>query len=165
MVIRAQEAVQHEQLEYNVTEIQHLRAHVQRDQIVPVAVATDQAKMFGKEVFDADTAAAAVLALVLQVVVEMPHGVLQRLVATFRIQCLLDRLRRLHQVLDVNTGPVAEDAPQQTGQVEQEGLYEQHDRDPLVVPDVALEILGLLRARDGGLRQVVCVGDLLIRIA
>ena len=68
----------------------------------------------------------------------MPDHVLDRLVSALRVQRVLDRLGRLHEIVHVDTGPIAEDAPEQARDVEEEGLDQQHDGDPLVVADVLL---------------------------
>ena len=85
---------------------------------------------------DDDATSAAVLALVVQVVIEVADHVLDRLVAAFRVQRVLDRLGRFHEVVDVDAGSVAAYPPDDAGKVEQEGHDEENDRDPLVVADV-----------------------------
>ena len=65
--------------------------------------------------FDDDATSAAVLALVFQIVVEMADHVLDRLVASFRIQRVLDRLGCLDEVVHVDSGSVAAYAPDYAG--------------------------------------------------
>ena len=64
---------------------------------------------------DDDATSAAVFALVFQIVVKMADHVLDRLVASFRIQRVLDRLGRLDEVVHVDTGSVAAYAPHDAG--------------------------------------------------
>jgi len=81
---------------------------------------------------------AAVVVLVVEVVVEVPDHVANRLLASFRVQCVLDRLRRLDKVVDVDAGTVAEDAPEHARHPEQQRLREKYDRYPLIVADITL---------------------------
>ena len=61
----------------------------------------------------------------------------------------------VHDVADVDAGILVEDAPEEAGQVEEQGLDEQHDWHPLVVVDHLLwSFLGDVLAE----RQVVRVG-------
>jgi len=64
IVIRAEEEVQHEELEDKVGEVEDLGGHVEGEEIVAVPVATDQAAVFREEVFEGEAAAAPVLSLV-----------------------------------------------------------------------------------------------------
>jgi len=88
---------------------------------------------------------AAVVALVVEVVVEMSNHVANGLLASLRVQCVLDRLGRLDQVVDVDAGTVAEDPPEHTRQPEQKRLRQQNDRHPLIVADVTLDDTYLAR--------------------
>jgi len=81
---------------------------------------------------------AAVVALVVKVVVEMSDHITDRLLASLRIQRVLDRLRRFHEVVDVDAGTVAEDAPEHARHSKQQRLREQYYGYPLVVADVTL---------------------------
>jgi len=54
--------------------------------------------------------------------VEMSNHVANRLLASFRIQCVLYCLGSLDQVVDVDAGPVVEDAPEHTRHSEQQRL-------------------------------------------
>ena len=155
VVIGAQEAVQEEQLREDIGEVQDLCGEVQHHQVVAASVAAQHAQVLGEEVLDEHATSAAVLALIVQVVIHVTDHVLDRLVASFRIQRVLDRLGRLDEVVHVDSGSVAEDAPEQARDVEQERLDEQHHRHPLVVADVTLQC-----SRHPGqacLRQVVRV--------
>ena len=157
VVVGSEEQVQQKQLQGNVAEVEDFCHHVQRQQIVAVAVTARQAEVACQEVLQADTASAAVLALVVQVVVEMPDHVFNGLVAALRVQRVLDRVGRLHEVVNVDAGTFAEHLPDDRRQVEQESLDQQHDRHPLVVTQVLLD--GTLLAGDYPFRQVVGVGN------
>ena len=90
---------------------------------------------------------AAVVALVVEVVVEVSYHVTNRLLASLRIQRVLDRLRRFHEVVDVDARTVAEHSPEHARHAKQQRLCEQYDRYPLVVADVALNDTWLTRYR------------------
>lgn len=83
-------------------------------------------------------AASSVLPLILQIVVEVSDHVLDRLVPALRIESVLDRVRRFDEVVDVDSRTFAEDPPDEAGQIEEEGLNEKKDGNPLVVTDVLL---------------------------
>ena len=85
VIVGAEERVQYEQLAHHVREVQYLREHVESHQVVPVAVAAYQTHVLGDEVLYDDATSAAVLALVVQVVIEVADHVLDRLVASFRV--------------------------------------------------------------------------------
>ena len=85
---------------------------------------------------DDDATSATILTLVLQVVIKMADHVLDRLVASFRIKGVLDRLGSFHEVVDVDSGSVAAYAPDDAGKVEEKRLDKENDGDPLVVADV-----------------------------
>jgi len=88
---------------------------------------------------------ASVVALVVEVVVEMSNHVANRLFASLRVQRVLDRLGRLDEVVDVDAGTVAEDTPEHTRHAKQKGLCEKYDRHPLIVADVTLDDTVLTR--------------------
>jgi len=44
----------------------------------------------------------AVVVLVVEVMVEMANHVANRLLSSLRVQCVLDRLRRLNEIVDVD---------------------------------------------------------------
>lgn len=79
--------------------------------------------------------------------VEMSNHVPDRLLAAFRVERVLDGLGGLDEVVDVDAGPVAEHAPEHARHTEQQRLYQQHDRHPLVVADMTLDDTGLSRYR------------------
>jgi len=64
----------------------------------------------------------AVVALIIQIVVEMPNHVANRLLSSFRVQRVLDRLGRLDEVVDVDTGTIAEEAPEHARHTKQQRL-------------------------------------------
>ena len=107
--------------------------------------------------FTGDTASSPVLTLVVQVVIQMTDHVLDRLITPLRVQGILDRLRRLHQVVHVDPWAITEHPPQKARQVEQEGLKKKHDGNPLVVTQVLLQ--GTRLTSYGMLWQVVGVWD------
>jgi len=76
--------------------------------------------------------------LVVEVVVEMSNHVADRLLASLRVQCVLDGLCRLDEVVDVDAGTIAEDAPEHARHAKQQRLREEHDRHPLIVADMSL---------------------------
>ena len=67
---------------------------------------------------------AAVVALVIEIVVEMSNHVANRLLSSLWVQSVLDRLGRLDEVVDVDAGTVAEDAPEHARHTKQQRLYE-----------------------------------------
>ena len=76
--------------------------------------------------------------LVVEVVVEMSDHVANGLLASLRVQRVLDRLCGLNEVVDVDAGSVAEDAPERGRHAKQQRLREKHDRYPLIVADMSL---------------------------
>ena len=122
MVVGAEERVQQEQLAEYVGEVQEFGGQVEHDQVVAVPVAADHAKVLGEEVLQEHTTTAPILTLVVQIVVHVADHVLDRLVASFWVQGVLDRLGSFHEVVDVNSGSVAEYAPEQARDVEEKCL-------------------------------------------
>jgi len=111
MIVSSKEEIQQKQLHDDIPEVQNLGRHVQSQQVVAVAVAASQAEIARHDVLQTDAASASVLALVVEVVVEMPDHVLDCLVAALRIQRVLDRVSCLDEVVDVDARPLAEHLP------------------------------------------------------
>jgi len=155
VVVGSDEEIQQIQLHGDVAEVEDLGYHVQRQQVVAVAVAAREAEVARDEVLQTDAASAAVLTLVVEIVVQMADHVLDGLVAALRIQSVLDRVGRLYEVVDVDAGPLAKHLPDDRRQIEEKGLYQQHDRHPLIVAEMLLD--GAFLAGDYPLRQVVGV--------
>ena len=88
---------------------------------------------------------ATVVVLVVEVMIEMSNHVANCLLASLRVQSVLYRLSRLYKVVDVDTGTVAEDAPERARHTKQQRLSEKYDRYPLVVADVTLNDTWLTR--------------------
>ena len=129
----AEQEVEQEQLPGDVGDVEHLRGGIQRHQIVAVAVADTKAKhIAGQKAAHGGTAAGTVALLVLEVVVEMSDHVLDGLLASLRVQRVLDRLSRLDEVVDVDTGTVVEQSPEQARHVKQQRLRAAHF--PAVLP-------------------------------
>ena len=85
-------------------------------------------------------------------------NLLDGLFSSFRIEGVLDSVRSLDEIVDVDAGAFAEDAPDDARHVEEERLDEQHHRNPLIVADVVLD--GARLQPDRGIfgRNVVRVG-------
>jgi len=67
------------------------------------------------------------------------HALLDGLFAPFWVECVLDGVCSLDEVVDIDSRALAENAPDQTRSVEEERLDKQHHRHPLVVADVVLD--------------------------
>ena len=139
MVVCSEERVEHEELPQQIDEIQAFGYQVQRQQIVTVPVAALQMESTAEEPAQPVAAASLVLPLIVQVVIQMPDHVLDRLVPPLRVEGVLDRLGGFDEIVDVNSRPFAEDPPHEAGYVEHERLHEKQQWYPLVVPDVLLE--------------------------
>ena len=68
------------------------------------------------------TTSTPVLPLVVQIVIKMADHVFDGLISPLWIESILDGFGRFHQVVDVDTGSVAEDAPDDAGQIEEKCL-------------------------------------------
>jgi len=89
----------------------------------------------------------AVVPLVVEVVVEVADHVANGLLASLRVERVLDGLGCLDEVVDVDAGAVAEDTPEDARDAEEHRLREQYDRHPLIVADVTLHHAHLARYR------------------
>jgi len=92
-----------------------------------------------------NSTSAAVVSLVVEVVVEVSDHVADCLLASFRVQRVLDRLGRLDEIVDVDAGTIAEDAPEHARHAKQQSLCQQYHRHPLIVADVTLNDTWLTR--------------------
>jgi len=83
----------------------------------------------------------------------MSDNILDGLGAALRIQRVLDRIGRLHEVVDVDAGPLAEQPPEDAWQVEEERLDKEKDGNPLVVAEILPD--GTRLAGNRVFRQVI----------
>ena len=138
-VVGRQERVEQEDLSDGVGEVQQLGDDVQQEQVVAVAIATDEARAASQARLDAGAETTTVVALVLQVVVEVSDHVLDGLVAPLRVQRVLDRVGRLDEIVDVDAGPLAEQTPEDARQIEEKRLDEKENGNPLIIAEVLLD--------------------------
>jgi len=114
-VVGGQEGVEQEDLSDGVSEVEQLGDDVQQQQVVAIAIAADEARASRKAPLDAGAESTAVVSLILQVVIQMSDHVFDGLVAALRVQGVLDRVCRLDEVVHVDTGPLAEQLPEDAG--------------------------------------------------
>jgi len=119
----AEKDVENEELRDDIDDIEELGRRVESNEIVAVPVAdAEAAQAAWQEVAYACAAADPVAVLIFEVVVEVANHVLDRLLTPLRVECVLDRLGRLDEVVDVDARPVVEHAPEEARQVEEERL-------------------------------------------
>lgn len=79
---------------------------------------TETEKSSRQQVAQAGATAGPVTALIFEIVVEMSDHVLDGLLTSLGVERVLDRLGSVDQVVDVDTRPVVQRAPEQTWNME-----------------------------------------------